>query len=122
MNASDDRLSQIQTLWSVVQRAHGDEAPVVRTAQEQLLATYGGAIRRYLLAAFRNEDTADEVFQEFSLRFVRGDFRHVNPDRGRFRSFLKTSLYHLIVDHHRRQQRAAKQMVEFEQVPQAEPI
>jgi len=107
MTVANDHLSEIQTLWSVVQRAHVGEADAIRTAQEQLLGTYGGAIRRYLLGAFRSEDAADEVFQEFSLRFLRGDFRGVTPDRGRFRSFLKTCLYHLIVDHQRRQKRAA---------------
>ncbi|HUQ71043.1 MAG TPA: sigma-70 family RNA polymerase sigma factor [Planctomycetaceae bacterium] len=97
-----DHLSEIKTLWSVVHRAHGDTGPEVRSAQERMLAIYGGAVRRYLMAALRNEDGADEVYQEFSLRFVRGDFRNVNPERGKFRSFLKTCLYHLIVDHQRR--------------------
>jgi RNA polymerase sigma-70 factor (ECF subfamily) len=105
MDYSDERLSQIQTLWSVVQRAHADDLQLVRPAQERLLSTYTGAIRRYLRAALRSDDAADDVLQEFSLRFVRGDFQNVNPERGRFRSFLKTCLYHLIVDYQRRQKR-----------------
>ena len=50
----------------------------------------------------KDEDAADVVFQEFSLRFVRGDFGNVDPARGRFRSYVKTVIYHLIVDHQRR--------------------
>ncbi|HEY6562858.1 MAG TPA: sigma-70 family RNA polymerase sigma factor, partial [Pirellulaceae bacterium] len=69
-----------------------------------LLHRYCGAIYRYLLGAVRDADAAEELSQEFALRFVRGDFQRVNPDRGRFRDFLKTTLYHLIVDHHRRRQ------------------
>jgi DNA-directed RNA polymerase specialized sigma24 family protein len=105
MSESNDHLSQIHTLWSVVRTAHGDDPSAVRQAQERLLATYGGAARRYLLAALRNGEAADEVFQEFSLKLLRGDFRNVSPDRGKFRHFLKTCLYRLIVDHQRRQKR-----------------
>src|SRR5205823_186537 len=65
---------------------------------------YCGAVYRYLLAAVRDPDVAEELSQEFALRFVRGDFKRADPGRGRFRDFVKTALYHLIVDHHRRQQ------------------
>lgn len=105
MTDDDRRLSEIHTLWSVVRQAHDDDAEAARDAQRRLLAEYGGAARRYLLAALKTEDAADEAFQEFSLRFVRGDFKHVCPERGRFRSFLKTCLYHLIVDQQRRRKK-----------------
>ena len=106
----DDRhLSRIVTLWSIVRQAHGDSPEDARSAQEQLLQRYGGAVRRYLLASLRNEDAADEVFQEFALRFVRGDFQSADPELGRFRSFLKTVVFRLVVDHQRRRGRAAKQ-------------
>lgn len=104
----DARLSRIDTMWSMVQRAHKPEATQFALAQQQLLERYGGAVRRYALAALRDPDAADEVFQEFALKFVRGDYGKAVPEKGRFRSFLKTSLYHLIVDHQRRQGRQAK--------------
>jgi DNA-directed RNA polymerase specialized sigma24 family protein len=63
----------------------------------------------YAVAVLRDPDAADEVFQEFALKFVRGDFGQATPDRGRFRSFLKTTLYHLIVDYQRRRQKLARQ-------------
>jgi RNA polymerase sigma-70 factor (ECF subfamily) len=100
------RLSQIQTLWTVVGRAHGSESTeVVATAQEQLLARYGKVVHRYLLGALRDAEAADELSQDFALRFVRGDLRGADPTRGRFRDFLKGVLYHLIGDYHRREQR-----------------
>lgn len=107
--ADDVRLSRIETLWSVVQRAHGDDTPVALEAQQRLIDDYGGAIRRYLLGALRSEDAADEVFQEFALRFVRGDFQRASPEKGRFRQFVKTSIYHLIVDYQRRAGRDRRQ-------------
>jgi RNA polymerase sigma-70 factor (ECF subfamily) len=70
-----------------------------------LLDQYGGAVRRYLLGTLRNEDAADEVFQEFALKFVRGDFEKANPDKGRFRQFVKTVVYRLVVDHQRKRKK-----------------
>ena len=105
----DSRLSRIVTLWSIVRQAHDGPLDAVQAAQRELLHRYGGAVRRYLLASLRNEDAADEVFQEFALRFVRGDFHRADPDQGRFRSFLKTVVYRLVVDHQRRQGRQARQ-------------
>lgn len=105
----DDRLSRIDTMWSMVQQAHRQEATQFAMAQQQMLERYGGAVRRYALASLRDADAADEVFQEFALKFVRGDYGKADPEKGRFRSFLKTSLYHLIVDYQRRRGKQQKQ-------------
>ncbi len=103
--SADEHLSRIDTLWSVVRRAHSpDEAGAVE-AQELLLERYGGAIRRYLCACLRDRDAADEVFQEFALRFVRGDFQAADPNRGRFRAFVKTIVFRLMIDYRRRKGR-----------------
>jgi RNA polymerase sigma-70 factor (ECF subfamily) len=108
MHHDDMHLSQIQTAWSVVRRAHGDHT-AVHAAQQSLLDRYGGAVRRYALAALRDEDAADEVSQEFALRFVRGDFGNADPERGRFRAFVKTIVYRLIVDYQRRQKKRSRE-------------
>jgi RNA polymerase sigma factor (sigma-70 family) len=119
-------LSRIQTLWSVVRRAHGGSPaaaagrPTVQSAQQALLDRYGGAVRRYALAALRDEDAADEVFQEFALKFVRGDFGNADPERGRFRAFVKTVVYRLIVDHQRRGQKQRREGLLHANLP--EPV
>jgi RNA polymerase sigma factor (sigma-70 family) len=99
----DDELhiSRIPTAWSMVRDAHRDHT-AVQIAQQRLLGRYGGAIRRYALSALRNEDAAEEVFQDFALKFLRGDFSGANPERGRFRAFVKTIVYRMIVDYQRR--------------------
>jgi RNA polymerase sigma-70 factor (ECF subfamily) len=74
----------------------------VTAAQRLLMERYSGAVHRYLLGALRDEEVADELFQEFCLRFVRGDFRRASHERGRFRDFVKTALFHLIVDYQKR--------------------
>src|SRR5262245_60311220 len=69
---------------------------------------YSGAAYRYLLGAARDPDAADDLYQEFCLRVLRGDFKNASPERGNFRSFLKTALFHLVVNHqHRLKKRAA---------------
>ncbi len=97
-------LSQIGTIWAEVRSAHQGSADSVCRAQRILMERYSGAVYRYLMGALRDRDSADELFQEFALRFVSGAFRNANPERGRFRDFVKTALYHLIVDHNRKKQ------------------
>lgn len=109
VDETDLRLSRIETLWSVVRKAHTASGESARSAQELLLSRYGGAIRRYLLGALRDEEAAEEAFQEFSLRLIQGAFRNADPGHGRFRNFVKTSLFHLIVDQQRRARRNAVQ-------------
>jgi RNA polymerase sigma-70 factor (ECF subfamily) len=95
---TDLRISRIDTLWTVVGQAHHPEGDVL-TAQRQLLERYGGAARRYLLAATRDADVADELFQEFAVRFLNGKLRGATQGRGRFRDFLKGVLSHMVADH-----------------------
>jgi RNA polymerase sigma-70 factor (ECF subfamily) len=101
MDDDELHISRIPTAWSMVRDAHRDHT-AVQVAQQQLLDRYGGAIRRYALSALRSEDAAEEVFQDFALKFLRGDFSGANPERGRFRAFVKTIVYRMIVDYQRR--------------------
>lgn len=102
----DDRLSHISTLWANVFAAHQQPADSAspQSAQEALLQRYSGAIKRYLLGALGDQDAADEAYQEFCLRLVRGDLRAAHPDRGRFRDYVRTILIRLVVDYRRQRQ------------------
>jgi len=102
-------LSRIETLWTVVCQAKNPEA-AVRAAQTRMLERYGGAVRRYLLAATRDPEAAEELFQEFAVRFLRGGLRNASPELGRFRDYLKGVLIHLAADHH---QRGKKKLVQL---------
>lgn len=101
MNGEPDHLSQIETLWSLV-RAAGDDRAAQSSAREALIRRYDGAVRAFLRTITRDEELAAELYQEFGLRLVRGDFENAAPCRGRFRDYLKTSLRHLVTDHRRR--------------------
>jgi RNA polymerase sigma-70 factor (ECF subfamily) len=89
----------------LVRDAHDTDDHSVMKAQEALLQRYSGAIFRYLLGVLRDSNAADEVFQEFALKFVRGAFRNADPERGRFRDFVKKALWNLINDYRNKQRR-----------------
>ena len=99
------RLSQIETLWSVVQRAHQSDEAASREAQHQLLGQYGSAIRRYLNARLRDTAAADDVYQDFAVKFVRGDFQNASPMSGRFRTYIRTVLFRQVADYYRQRKR-----------------
>jgi RNA polymerase sigma-70 factor (ECF subfamily) len=104
----NQRLSRIDTIWTQVIEAHGSKSDDVSRAQQALLKRYHGAVYRYLLGAVRDANAADDLSQEFALRFVRGDFKRAARERGRFRDYVKTALFHLIVDYQKRRQVQAK--------------
>jgi RNA polymerase sigma factor (sigma-70 family) len=105
------RLSRIDTRWSLVSDAHrGDEQ--AGDAQMRLLVRYSGAISRYLRGALRDADAAEELEQEFAFRFIRGDFKAVNPTRGRFRDYLRTVLSNMVAGYFQRRQQQPRQLAE----------
>jgi RNA polymerase sigma factor (sigma-70 family) len=102
------RLSRIHTRWSVIFQAHHGTDQAISAAQQALLERYGGAIYRYVLAAVRDAHVADELCQEFALQFIQGHFRRVDPQRGRFRDYVKTVLFHLVASWGRKQKKQPK--------------
>jgi len=101
----DQALNLISTVWSLVRRAHHGPVEAANAARQQLLERYRGAVRRYLRKLLPDPDAADEVFQEFALRLVHGDLRGADPQRGRFRNFVKGTLFHLVADYRKQQRR-----------------
>jgi RNA polymerase sigma-70 factor (ECF subfamily) len=103
--AARQHLSQIDTRWSLVLQSHQSYGPEAGEARAALLKRYGGPVFDYLAGILRDADSADELAQEFALRFLRGDFRRVNPACGRFRDFLKMVLRHMVIDYRRQRAR-----------------
>jgi RNA polymerase sigma-70 factor (ECF subfamily) len=107
MISQDDnlRLSEISTVWHLVKQAHSSKQKEATPAQMRLLLRYYGAVNRYLLGALRDARAAEDLGQEFALRFIRGDFQGADPERGRFRDYLKTVLSRMAV-HYQKQRQA----------------
>lgn len=99
----DKHISEIATSWTMVRDASTPDHPRRQVAQQQLLDIYSDSIRRYLLASLKNQSAADEVYQNFALKMIRGDFGSADPKHGRFRHFVKKVIYHLVIDYHRSQ-------------------
>jgi RNA polymerase sigma-70 factor (ECF subfamily) len=97
------RLSLIPTQWSLVYLAHNGVAESASRARRQLLERYSCAISRYLHKLLPDTHAADEVFQQFALQLVEGKLGGANPQNGRFRNFVKGTLFHLVADYHKRQ-------------------
>jgi RNA polymerase sigma-70 factor (ECF subfamily) len=106
MHDSNQRLSAIQTCWQEIRSASDDSAlPQGRPALWLLLERYGRAVERYILGAVRNEDLAQELAQEFAIEFLKGACKGADPNRGRFRDFVKGVIQHLIANHFRKGKR-----------------
>jgi RNA polymerase sigma factor (sigma-70 family) len=95
------RLSRIKTRWTMVYQAHRGVGDQLTSAQKWLLLRYYRSAFRYLRALVRDVDVAEELTQEFVVRFLRGDFKRADPTRGRFRDLLKRALRHLAIDYWR---------------------
>jgi RNA polymerase sigma-70 factor (ECF subfamily) len=89
----------------LVCRANHGPADDLSAARRQLLERYGGAVKRYLRQLLHDADEADEIFQEFALGLVHGKLRGADPQRGRFRNFVKGTLFHLVGEHRKKLQR-----------------
>jgi RNA polymerase sigma-70 factor (ECF subfamily) len=95
MPPDETHLSQIATRWSLLLQAHGENPAARYAAQGELLPRYCAPVYRYLRALVQDDSAADDLCQEFALRFLRGDFRRADASRGRFRDYLKSALRHL---------------------------
>jgi RNA polymerase sigma factor (sigma-70 family) len=103
-NAVAERLSRIETCWSVIRQAHGGSTEQREQARAWLVERYEGVVRRYLTKAVGAE-AATELVQEFAERVLEGRYRNADPARGRFRHYLKTCLFRLVSDYRQRQTR-----------------
>ncbi|HMC63784.1 MAG TPA: hypothetical protein VKI65_02485 [Gemmataceae bacterium] len=120
-DSSNQYLSEISTQWSLLQKAHSDRQDVASPAQMQMLLRYSGAIQRYLLGALRDPEAAQELSQEFAFRFVRGDFQGADPERGRFRDYLKTVLFRMVANYFKQRNQQPRPLPDVVADPLATP-
>jgi RNA polymerase sigma-70 factor (ECF subfamily) len=99
------RLEAISTRWSLLRLARDDSAASQQEARRALVLRYLPAIHRYLRAIAGNDADADDLCQDVAVRLLSGDFGSVDPERGRFRDFLKTVLRNMALNYWKRQKR-----------------
>jgi RNA polymerase sigma-70 factor (ECF subfamily) len=97
------RLSDVPTRKDLLEPARGEDAAAA-DARKQLLLLYYGAARRYFLGALRDPEASEDLAQQFAIRFLEGDYvKRANPEKGRFRDYLKRCLQNAVIDHLRRE-------------------
>ncbi len=87
------------THWSVVLSAADTAAPQGQAALEELCRVYWYPLYTYVRRQGHSSEDAQDLTQEFFARFLaRKYFRLADRQRGRFRSFLLTSLKHFLIN------------------------
>lgn len=76
----------------------------VLTQPALILRRYGRAIRGYL-GVLLGDENGEEVAREFAVTVLQGRLGARTPGQGRFRDYLKVSVYHAAMDFLRRAQR-----------------
>ena len=93
------------TRWTLVLKAGGERSPTSDEALTTLYTTYWKSLYLFLRARGHGQDDAEESVQAFWLFLLeKGKLRHASQERGRFRSFLLTSLKNFVINEHDRQQ------------------
>lgn len=103
------------THWSLVKRAGVTDPAARKEALQMLLARYIPALRSYLVVVLqRPGDEADEIVQGFITEQLLSKSLIANADqsKGRFRTYLLTSLRNYAVDTFRRQRRRRAEMLD----------
>jgi len=96
------------TQWSQVLAARDGSDTEARAALESLCQTYWQPLYAFIRHQGASPDEARDLTQGFFAEFLEKDFlAGVDPDKGRFRSFLLASLRHFL-SHERDRSRALK--------------
>ena len=93
-----------ETHWSLVLGARGSGVQS-RAALEELCATYWPPLYSYARRDGNSPEAAADAVQGYLARLLaRGDLENVEPDRGRFRSYLLAGIRHYLVSEARKDQ------------------
>lgn len=86
-------------------RARGEE-PEARAALAELCEIYWTPVFRFLRREGRSEDLSQELTQEFFARLLAGNgIASIDPQKGRFRSYLLGALKHFLAEQRRNEAR-----------------
>jgi RNA polymerase sigma-70 factor (ECF subfamily) len=87
------------TRWGTVLTASGEGTERARQALDALCETYWYPLYAYLRRRGHTAEEAEDLTQGFFARILeKGVLRAADPERGRFRSFLLSSLQHYVAN------------------------
>jgi len=91
------------TRWSLVVAAGDPHRKEARSALVSLCESYWYPLYAYLRRRGYSSDQAQDLTQEFFVRVIEGRYLdRAEPEKGRFRAFLLTSLKFFVADEHDR--------------------
>lgn len=106
------------TRWTLVVAAGNPQRKEARDALVSLCESYWYPLYAYLRRCGHPADQAQDFTQEFFVRILEGRYLHrADPEKGRFRSFILTSLKFFVADmqdRDRAQKRGGGAVVPFE--------
>ena len=95
-----------KTRWTQVLELGSASAPIRQRAFEQLCQIYWKPLYSYARRRGLSVHDAEDLTQGFLTRLIaRGEINHLDPERGRLRSFLKASFQNYMADEDRRSSR-----------------
>lgn len=98
-NPSPDSEEFASTRWSIVLAAGRADRPDSRQALAELCQSYWYPLYAYVLRRINDPHEAQDLIQEFFSRLLEQNaFAIADPQRGRFRAFLLTSLRNFLTD------------------------
>ncbi len=94
-----DAVQFATTHWSIVLAARDHDSPQSREALAALCASYWYPLYAYIRHQGYDANQAEDFTQEFFARFLEKDFLGVvNPEKGKFRSFLQACVRHFLAN------------------------
>lgn len=87
------------THWSVVVKAGDSRSPDAASAMERLCQVYWYPLYVFVRRKGHNHEDASDLTQAFFAKFLEKDYlRSVDSNLGKFRTFLLTSMTHLLAN------------------------
>jgi RNA polymerase sigma-70 factor (ECF subfamily) len=116
-------LGDVPTRWSRVLKAGETKGDSAAEARNALLVHYHEAVYRYLRVELRDDNAAGILYSNFAVRVLQADpfLKRADPERGRFRDYLKAVLRRMVVDYYREQQRENRKREFFVEGSEREP-
>jgi len=93
----------VTTHWSVVLNAKAEDSVLATEALGQLCRTYWQPVHNYVRSRGQNPADAEDLTQQFFARFLeKQHYRLADRQRGKFRTFLLTSVKNFLVNERER--------------------
>lgn len=97
----DDRPSSLTTRWTLIVDAANAGSPAQDAALAALCETYWRPVHAFIRRSGKSPEDARDLTQMFFVRVLeKGFFKEADRSRGRFRSFLFSSVRHFLANQH----------------------